>query len=235
MTGEGYGLTIDEQAEEKKNELLKRASAITAVSDRDQAAGAQFEIRLLADMRNHVERSRKEVKKPVLEIGRKIDEMAKDFAADVMKEESRLVKLVGDFAAEVERRRREAEAEERRKFEEAARAKREAEEAARRAEEDSSIKTAIAAKQAARERMKMEAARMKQSEVVTRERTPDGVKFVDDFEVEDIDALYRAHPECVRLTPLTSQIKMLIRESREAGSPEIPGIRIFQKSKVSTR
>lgn len=236
LTGEGYKLTITEDAEARKGELIAAAAGITKVSDDESSNLAQFQVRSLAEFRNEVERSRKEVKAPVLDLGRRIDQAAKDFVEAVTGEESRLKKLVGDHAREVERKRREAEAEERRRFEEAQRAKREAEEAERKAAEDKSIKAAVAKKEAERAREKAEKERLESSATVAETNVSRGVKFVDDFEVTDIAELYQHAPECVRLTPVANEIKQRIAWHRQRGEePEIAGVRVFRKPKVSTR
>lgn len=236
LTGEGYRLTITEDAEARKEQRIAAAAGITEVTDDESSNLAQFEVRKLAEFRNEVERSRKEVKAPVLDLGRRIDQAAKDFANEVTLQETRLKKLVGDHAREVERKRREAEAEERRRFEEAQRAKREAEEAERKAAEDKSIKAAVAKKEAERAREKAEKERLESSEAVATTNVSRGVKFVDDFEITDIAELYKHLPECVRLTPVANEIKQRIAWHRQHDEdPQIPGVRVFRKPKVSTR
>jgi hypothetical protein len=59
-------------------------------------------------MRIAVDKSREAVKRPVLELGRKIDSIARDFAAEVVAEETRLEALVKEYASEQQRIAREA-------------------------------------------------------------------------------------------------------------------------------
>jgi hypothetical protein len=236
LYGNGYTLEIAPDAAKQKTELLALAEMVTTVTDNDESAKAQFVSRKLAAMRIAVEKSRKEVKEPVNKIGKLIDSTAKDFVAEIEREEKRITALVGHHAAEVARRKAEKEREERRLMEEA-RAAREAEEAAKaKAESTSKISDVIAAKQAEKERMAALAARMEVSEEVANEQVASGVRFAWDFEVIDIAELYRHEPDLVSLAAKTSLIIAALKELETEGLPvEIPGIRAFKKPVVSSR
>jgi hypothetical protein len=131
LAGDGYTLSVTAETVAHKASLLAAAGAVTEVTDDNQVAVAQFQIRHLAAFRNTVEKSRLEVKRPIIDLGKKIDEAAQSFAGEIVLEETRIKKLVARHAEEVAAEKRRAEAEERRKFEEARKAKEDAERAAR--------------------------------------------------------------------------------------------------------
>jgi hypothetical protein len=108
ILGEGYTITVTPAAEQQKQVILDAARRIVAVTDQDSCDIAQARMKGLASIRTAVEASRTEVKKPVLELGRHIDGIAKDFVADVVLEEARLSGLVTEYAREQQRKQREA-------------------------------------------------------------------------------------------------------------------------------
>ena len=78
ILGEGYTITVTPAAEQQKQVILDAARRIVAVTDQDSCDIAQARMKGLASIRTAVEASRTEVKKPVLELGRHIDGIAKD-------------------------------------------------------------------------------------------------------------------------------------------------------------
>lgn len=258
LAGEGYELSIAPEAETEKATLLEHSTLIVEVNDPTAAEAAKNQIKKLAAMRNLVEKSRKTVKEPVLQVGRDIDAKAKGFLAELRVEEKRITGLVGDYAVEVERARREElrkmeeqrrkEEFERRAAEEARlKAEREAAEAKRKAEQalwegdDSATKEAeekarIAAEEASRAAAE-EQERAEQATVHTPIAAPvAGVKMEYDFEVSDIDELYRFNPSLVRMEANRSEVLAAIKRAAADGAePVVPGIRIFEKAKVGTR
>ena len=225
LAGDGYQLTISSEAEARKAELITQSAAITTVTSNDESAKAQFHSRSLAAMRIEVEKSRKLVKEPVNRIGKMIDNAAADFLAEIVAEENRIKKIVGDHAEEVLRIKAEKERIEREAFE-AARA-------AREAAEEGGIAAVIAAKKATAE--KLEA-----SNEVASTRLASGIRFAWDFEIEDISAIYRAAPELVTLEIKRSAVLAWFREMEETkiniedAAFQI-GIRAFKKPIVSSR
>lgn len=225
LAGDGYQLTISAEAEQRKTELLAKAEAITTVIDNDESAKAQFQSRSLAAMRIEVEKSRKLVKEPVNRIGKMIDNAAADFLAEIVAEENRIKKLVGDHANEVMRIKAEKEAAERAAFE-AARA-------AREAAEDGGIAAVIAAKKAAAEKLQA-------SNEVAATKVSSGVRFAWDFEVDDINIVAKAEPLFVTMEIKRSAVLAWIRELEAADEDvaarlALVGISAFKKPIVSTR
>ena len=225
LAGDGYQLTIADEAIIRKAELLKHSSEITAVNSNDDSARAQFHTRQLAAMRIEVEKSRKLVKEPVNRIGKMIDQAAADFLVEITAEEGRIKQLVGRHAEEVLRIKAEKEAAERAAFD-AARA-------AREAAEEGGIAAVLAAKRATAE--KMEA-----SNQVAATKVAEGVRFAWDFEVTDIEAVYRAVPELVSLEVKRSAVLLWLKSLEDDGAhvtavAELAHIRAFKKPIVSSR
>lgn len=226
LAGDGYQLTIADEAIIRKAELLKHSAEITTVNDNDDSARAQFHTRHLAAMRIEVEKSRKLVKEPVNRIGKMIDQAAAEFLIDITAEEGRIKQLVGRHAEEVLRIKAEREAAERAAFD-AARS-------ARETAEDGGIAAVLAAKKATAE--KLEA-----SNQVAATRVADGVRFAWDFEVTDMELLAAVKPDFVEITERRAVILAWIK-ALDAGEVEdldlhcFPaGIRAFKKPIVSSR
>ena len=224
LAGDGYQLTIADEAIIRKAELLAHSADITAVADNDESARAQYHIRHLAAMRIEVEKSRKLIKEPVNRIGKMIDAAAAEFMIEINAEEGRIKRLVGNHAEEVLRIKAEAERAERAAFD-AARA-------AREAAEEGGIAAVLAAKKAATE--KMEA-----SNEVAAPKVADGVRFAWDFEVTDIAEVYRVNPELVSLeikrSAVLAWLKSIDKELAHIDGFTEMGIRAFKKPIVSSR
>jgi hypothetical protein len=202
LAGDGYQLTIADEAIQRKAELLTNSASITAVADNDDSARAQYHTRQLAAMRIEVEKSRKLVKEPVNRIGKMIDQAAAEFLVEITAEEGRIKQLVGKHAEEVLRIKAEKEAAERAAFESAR--------AAREAAEEGGIAAVLAAKRAAAE--KLEA-----SNEVAATKVAEGVRFAWDFEVTDIEAVYRAVPQLVSLEVKRSAVLAWLRSLEDDG------------------
>jgi len=225
LAGDGYQLTISDEAIQRKAEMLSNSAVITAVGDNHESAVAQFHTRQLAAMRIEVEKSRKLVKEPVNRIGKMIDQAASEFLIEITAEEGRIKHLIGNHAEEVLRIKAEAERVERAAFE-AARA-------AREAAEEGGIAAVLAAKKAAAEKMEASA------EVATT-KVADGVRFAWDFEVDNIEAVYRAAPEFITLEIKRSAVLEWFREMERAdvdvaAAASLVNIRAFKKPIVSSR
>ena len=262
LSGSGYELAVAPEAEALKQDLITASAAITEVINPDGNAVAREQVKKLAALRNLCEKSRNTVKAPVLKIGKDIDQKAKDFVLEIDAEEKRLSKLMGDYAAEVERERvkvmREIEAkrqveEKAAREAEAARAKAEQEaEAARIAAEKAEWESTTPEEEAAAaaalklaEKIKAdgiaaaEAARQAEAERKVVAFIPEkaaGVKFATDFEVTDLDAIYRYSPALVTMEAKRKDILELIKAlGADEDNQIIPGIKITKKAVVSTR
>lgn len=240
-------LSINTEAELAKSQALDGAREITEITD---PASQQAAVDALARCRRFTKRlesSRKDVKDPVIKLGKDIDKMAKDFAAEVDAEETRLDSLINahvrkeaekarraqqmrdDIAAKKRKREQEiadqAEAERKRLEQEAAKTE-DPEEAARLARQAKD--NALAA-----EESRQRAENITSTPVAIQPRS-DGltVKKVWKHKITDIDALYRARPDLVTLEPKTNAINAAIRQ---AGDRNIPGLDIYEEIDTSIR
>jgi len=225
LAGDGYQLTISDEAIQRKSEMLSKSMFVTTVASNDDSARAQFHTRQLAAMHIEVEKSRKLVKEPVNRIGKMIDAAAAEFLIEINAEEGRIKRLIGNHAEEVLRIKAEAERVERAAFE-AARA-------AREAAEEGGIAAVIAAKKAAAEKMDASA------EVATT-KVAEGVRFAWDFEVVDLHMLAAKEPMLVKIEPRRAEILAELKDMEEHGYTveELAatfGIRAFKKPIVSSR
>jgi len=225
LAGDGYQLTIADEAIQRKSNILSASSTIQIVGDNHESAVAQFHTRQLAAMRIEVEKSRKLVKEPVNRIGKMIDQAAAEFLVEIAAEEGRIKQLVGKHAEEVLRIKAEKEAAERAAFE-AARA-------AREAAEEGGIAAVIAAKKAAAEKMEASA------EVATT-KVAEGIRFAWDFEVVDLHMLAEREPMLVKVEPRRAEILAELKDMEEHGYnveslAATFGIRAFKKPIVSSR
>jgi len=225
LAGDGYELTISDEAIQRKAEILSASSSIQIVGDNDESAVAQRHTRQLAAMRIEVEKSRKLVKEPVNRIGKMIDAAAAEFLVDISAEEGRIKQLIVRHAEEVLRVKAEAERAERAAFD-AARA-------AREAAEEGGIAAVIAAKQAAAEKLEASAE-------VAATKVADGVRFAWDFEIDDIAAVYRVAPEFVNLEVKRAAVLAWFREMERAdvdvaAAASLVNIHAFKIPVVSSR
>lgn len=240
LSGEGYTLTICQEAETSKRELLASSALVATVTNNDESADAAHVMRSLAQMRIMVDKGRKDVKEPVLRIGKLIDASAKTFLLEIEAEEARLRQLIGDHANEVARIAA-IKAEEERKAFEIARAAREAAAAAQDAAEASGkISDVIAARQAEQARQETLGARMEASSELAATKVADGVRFAWDFEVQNMEAVLNGLRDYVEITVKRSLILAWFKEMEESGKSveaiaESYGIRAFKKPVVSSR
>ena len=240
LTGEGYSLTITPEAEQQKKVLLELSRAVTCVRDNDESGAASFRMRSLAAMRIAVDKSRKEIKEPVIRIGKLIDATAKNFLDELEDEEDRIRKLIGDHANEVARLAAIKAEEERIAFEAARAARQAADAAADAAEASGRIADMIAAKKAEKQRQDTLAARMDASSELAATKIAQGVRFTWDFEVPDIATVGASRPDLVKMEINRSAVLAWFRQLEAAdvdvkAAAMAAGIEAFKKPIVSTR
>ena len=226
LSGDGYSLTIDPNAHVRKQTMLSASSAVGKVTTNDESGDARVHLARLAAMRIEVDKCRKEIKEPVLRVGKLIDQAAKDFLAEIELEEGRIKGLIGDHANEVARLKAIAEAEERRAFE-FARAAREAAEESGRIADVLAHKSAVAAKLAA-------------SDEVASTKVAQGVRFAWDFDIENVHDVYKAEPMFVSLEVKRAAVLAWLKELAAAdedvvGRAALLGIFAFKKPVVSSK
>lgn len=204
------------EAEKLKKQLLNQARTVETITDAFEADCAADVLKNISTAVKDMEATRKEVKAPVLELGRRIDGVAKEWLSDLDAEKKRINRTLGDYQAEQDRIRRDAE---RREREAQEKARREAEEALADGDE----------KAAAEATEKIAESSAKVSKAAHR---PEGVsvRTAYKFEVEDIDALFKAAPHLCKVEPDNAAIRAAIKKNQA-----IPGLRVWQESSAVTR
>ena len=249
------GVTITADATQLKAQLLeisRPVTAVTSIESRDSA------ITISRNLKTHiadVEKSRKDVKEPILKMGRAIDEAAATHVKEIQTELERVNRLISGF--EEERRRKEQE-ELRAKQAEIDRIQREADEAERKrveaarkleelpvsgkqtmkamSEEFDAEEARIEAENKKRELEKQQQQLAEQTQAVR--STGGSLRTELEIEVTDKMALVKAHPELCRIEADLPSLKFYIStmEGRNDGKPvTIPGIRYSRKSAFSSR
>lgn len=181
-----------------------------------------------------VEASRKDVKAPIIEIGRKIDELAKSLAGPVEAEMKRVGGLVAKFqqaeAIRVERERAEREKREREAME-AARLAAEAErKAAEAMKDEASLAAAVKAEAEAKQKEAEMYAELTKPQPAAVKASGSVTKKVLRWEVTDIHALYKAAPHLVKLEPNVMAIKSTCH-----AKTELPGLRVWEEMDTNFR
>lgn len=240
-------LSIAPDAETQKQAALSLARSIETVSSPAEQSAAVNAAAACQRLMKIVEKSRKAVKEPVIKLGKKIDDTAKVYAAELEGEYNRLTQAIRDYQIEQEREaerirreaedkaRREAEARAREEREEAERLRREAEKVSSPLFKESLQQQAEAAEQnAVKAEENVEATAQAAATLAVAPARAEGASVQKpwEFEVLDINALVAARPDLCHITPKTAEINKLIRQF---GVRSIPGLRIFQNVKVSVR
>ena len=227
LSGSGYDLKISPEAYEQKKRVLSEASVVLSVSSNDESADAAYQMRKLAQMRILIDKSRKEIKEPVIIIGKMIDKMAKDFLDEIENEEHRIKGLIG-FHAEAQRALQEEKAEQERIAFEVA-------QKAREAAETGGIAAVLDHRQALSDKIQA-------SDELAATKIAQGVRFVWDFEVESLNKLMLSAPELVDITPKRGNILAWIKSLETSGLSDDPiavaagiGLKAFKKTVVSTK
>jgi hypothetical protein len=243
-------LSFTETAIVRREAALAASALVGQVRDSGQQDQAVLAQRQLAELQREIEAARKQVKGPVLDLGREIDRVASEFLADVVDEVTRISAALGDYQAlemkrqqaaeraarlEAERIERERREQEERVAEQIERERQAALAAAKSHEEIDRIEREAADRQRdEQERLEREA-RLQQLAALSTIKQPDraegqSVRQDWDFEVVDVWALARMHPGCVEVKPRRREIIDLLRTGNT-----LAGIRAFQVVKSTTR
>jgi DNA polymerase III gamma/tau subunit len=125
-------ITISPDSFAVRDERVALAKTIEQVTSVDELNAAVDCLRRLRALAKETEESRVAVKAPVLEMGKRIDSIAKDFVATITPEADRISRLVTAYQIEQDRIAREAEAQRQKAIREAQEAERRAREEAER-------------------------------------------------------------------------------------------------------
>jgi len=239
-------LSITEEALALKASALNNAGSISEVCSKETLDKAAAVVSNIKGLLKRLETSRTEIKRPVLDLGKRIDTVAQEYATELVLQANRLQASISAYyreeaeKAEAQRKMIEALAEKRRlKAEAEARAAEEERrklEAAARASADQE-KAAALAKEAAARQAEAEAARLKAeasapAPVAAPARAEKmSVRKVWKHKVTNIHEVYRHKPELVNLEPRTNAILAEIR----AGMTDCPGLEIWAEEEVTIR
>ncbi len=262
VTGiDSASITAAEDAIQRRDTLLASARRGTSVRTADGAQRAAEIMREIKAFTGLIEATRKEVKAPVLEIGKKIDSVSNTLTADLQAEYDRISRLLGAYQAEERRKQEEAaqraREEEQRLLEEAAAKQRAIDEEAQRKAEELEAKAAKARTDEKAAQYQAEAdtirANAEQAQRAVADKTADAivdtrvsvetaaaarpsglaVRGEIKFEVTNIQALYEAAPAFVILTPNNAALKAALKALPEGQS--LPGVRHWTEQKASIR
>ncbi len=257
----GITVTSTAHARTLRDSLLATAQTVSGVADQDEAEYATDVLKDIKALTRLVDTTRAAVKAPILEQGKRIDQLAKDIIEPLEDEAARISNVLGIYTAELKRKReaaeREAQAEARRMVAEA-QAKEQAQrdrEAAERAdlekkksaakneaELQAATEAAAKAEKAAQEaqfardlEMQQKVEAIQSAMVPT---TPPKLRGLStrtgiEFEVEDIEALYKAAPHLVTLTANKAAIKTVLKNLPKDGT--LAGVRFWVESKAIVR
>lgn len=225
-------IAIADEARAMRDKLLVEIRDVTAVSDAFDADVAADVLKRATQLTRGIEANRTTVKAPVLDLGRKIDALAKEIVADLTVEIGRVSRVLGDYQIAEKRK---AEAAERLARDEARRIQAEAEQKAREAAKAANSDTEALA--AASEIMDTAAAKIVETRkaiVSTVAPKAAGTAVREDvcFEVTDIVALYAARPELVNLEPNGSAIRAICKANPKL---QLPGLRHWTEAQTNIR
>lgn len=233
---------LEPGAFERRDTLLATAKEVQKVTD-DFTKGLAVEAwQDLAGLSKGLEKTRVEIKAPVLALGRRIDDMARAFIQPVDAEVARINRLVTTYNAQQERARHEAERARQAEIDRLAREKQAAELAQRQAAETAQVafdaterkqaEAEAAAQQQRQADLRQQQQAIRQTVVVAPvKQQGEVIKKVWTFEVTNLEVLVKNHFELCRVDPNKAAINALLA----TGIREIPGLRIFETIKTEVR
>jgi citrate lyase gamma subunit len=218
---------ISPEAHEAKRVALQIASSVQEIVDAQSQSAATQALATVKALAAQVEASRKAIKEPVIKAGRDIDAAASQFVADLESEARRLSLMVGAFA-DAERRKAAALAEEARRKEREVLEATKAEERARMAREVTGRTGTLSADlQAIQAKAITQVAAVRQNAAAATVAPPPAtqVRTSWKFEVLDVNALYRAHPDLCTIVPNNAAIRAILPHRKT-----IAGVRVWSES-----
>lgn len=184
---------------ELRDEALMEAALIGKVTNANENETAVEAQKALTRIAKLCEESRKVIKEPVIDYGRKIDAAAKEFRAEIDAEELRIAGLIADYQALELAKVRAAESVRSVQMGEIERARQEALSKATSHEDMDRIN----------EEYNLKVAEIPPVPVVKAE----GQRITEDWDIQitDIWALARAHPACVKIEARKTEIRELLK------------------------
>lgn len=216
---ENISIDLTKEAAEAKSTALTLAGMVKIVKDDQTAIQCANARRGIKDILREVEASRKQVKAPLLKLGKDIDAKASEFVSDLQLEDSRLESMQTPY--EIKKR------EELRKAEETRQAELRELQILRQKEEEKSFNAQLALQnntvalkavlsQSAQAIKSLEAdAKMIETPI---KQNTDGVRLRKEWQITIINAAeaYKIHPEFFKLVPDTMRIKDFFKANPSA-------------------
>lgn len=212
-------ISIPQNVFDKKFELLGYSSTITVVRSFEEQESATQALNSISKLLKDVEAARKAVKSPVLELGKKIDELAKNFSGELESEKNRISRLIGSYVAEQERKRLEEE-------------RRLREEAERKAQEEVKAK----GEEPSPSPPQVQTVSVSVNPILQRRKVAgQRIIKVRKFEITDVALLLKSHPEL--FSPNEAKIREFIRdielEPGEVDNGEtVAGLKLWDETKA---
>ncbi len=196
--GENFSIALTKEAHAAIYMALELSKTVQVVSTPEQNGEGSKAQLALKTVLSSLESSRKEAKKPYLDRGRKIDDVAEQIGAPIEAEFKRVSKLVSDYQFVELEKARAAELAENKRLAELEIAKAKAIVKADTAEE---IQDVI-------EHYNNQA----QADTTIAPPRAEGQRVTQDWSITQIDlnTLYRHHSQCVKMEPVVSEIKALL-------------------------
>lgn len=211
---------IPTEAHTLKAAALESSALIFKVDSKETHDAAVDAQKKLLGLKRRLEKAREAAKRPLLDIGKKIDQAVREFTADIDEEGNRVAGLVNEYI-EAQRIREAAE-------------KRLQDAELSRLQQERNEKLALAATVEQQDAINEEYSRKEQmAQMSTVEPTrAHGQVVRTDWEVivSDVHALYRSHPNCVDLKPRLSEIKALLN-----AGVEVRGVVAKRSAKATVR
>ncbi len=202
-----FAIDISEGALLARKDALELGNSIVAVSTPAELADAVAAASLINGLIKQMEETREAVKRPILDAGKLIDKTAHGYNDALKLEQARVEKLASNYQADQLRRIEELRQDELRKLAAEALTDKSEDAMLARAERQIELQQPI----------RVAGATVKQS---------------NDYEVTDLRALYLARPDLAEVTPRRALILASINID---GAPAIPGLRVFQTTKVQAK
>ena len=228
------GIATTDEAREIASNLHTELAAVVAVNSPATQSTATEKARDAQSFLKRLEAARKDVKAPILDLGRKIDALADELAAPVKEEMKRVGGMVAKFqtaeAARVADEQRARQAAE----QAAMKAKFEADRLAREAEatitSEADLAAAIKAEEAAKAKEAEMYAELTKPQPAAVKASGSATRKVLRIEVTDIHALYAAAPHLVKLEANITAIKSTCDKNSH-----FPGLKLWEELDTSFR
>lgn len=219
-----------ESARIARDEILHRSGLVTTVQDRIDYDDAMGVLKELKSFMAEIESQRETAKAPALELGRKIDGLAKELTSNCKTQADRIARLAGAFEAEERRKaedaRRQAEIDKAAIVAEALRKENAARKAAATAEAADRAADAIV------ETAQAQIVEATQRAINAAVPKTEGTRLRGNiaYEVMDIKALHAAHPELCIIEVNGPAVRAILRQNPNL---QVPGLRHWIDHKVS--